>query len=212
MAQNAPTTVPAPSPTQKEKLMPLNITAETPRRNRTIAGFQVLVPSPYIAGHPLTEGEAAQLNQVLAENVSNNLRKKLEDGYVTGEGEDEKAAEYTPAEAQAKVDEYMQVYEPGVRTSGGGEARVTDPVEREARKIAKQKAVELVKQHGMKAKDVDLTPIIDQIFEANRELLMAEGKKIVRANEAAKAKGDAIDITGINLNPTPAEPEPAPAG
>lgn len=194
--------------------MPLNITAETPRRSRTIAGFAVLVPSPYSAGHPLTEGEAAQLNQVLAENVSNNLRKKLEDGYITGEGENERAVEYTAEEAQAKVDEYMTVYEPGVRTSAGGEARVTDPVEREARKIAKQKAVELVKQHGMKAKDVDLTPIVDQIFDANRDLLMAEGKKIVRANEAAKAKGDSIDITGITLSQTTVEntePEPAPA-
>ena len=187
--------------------MPLNITAETPRKARTIAGFNVSVPAPYFVGHALTEGEANQLNQVLAENVSNNLRKKLEDGKVVGEGADEQAAEYTPEEAQAKVDEYMLVYEPGVRTSSG-ETRVTDPVEREARKIAKAKAVELVKQHGMKAKDVDLTPIIDQIFEANKELLMTEGKKIVRANEAAKAKGDGIDITGINLQPvngTPAE-------
>jgi hypothetical protein len=189
--------------------MPLNITLETPRKVRTIAGFSVNVPSPYIVGHQLTEGEANQLNQVLAENVSNNLRKKLEDGKVVGEGENEEAAPFTPEEAQAKVDEYMLVYEPGVRTSAGGEPRVTDPVEREARKIAKSKAIELVKQHGMKAKDVDLTPIIDQIFEANRELLMTEGKKIVKALELAKQKGDGIDLTAVNL--TPPAPEPAEA-
>lgn len=192
--------------------MPLAITLETPRKLRTIAGFSVNVPSPYAAGHPLTEGEAAQMNQVLAENVSNNLRKKLDDGKVVGEGENEESAPWTPEEAQKLVDEYMSVYEPGVRTSAGGEPRITDPVEREARKIAKAKAIELIKQHGMKAKDVELTPIIDQIFEANRDLLLSEGKKIVRALEAAKQKGDGIDLTAVNLAaPAPAEPEPAPA-
>jgi len=192
--------------------MPLNITDETPKVGRTIAGFNLTVPSPYLPGHPLTEGEAKQLNQVLAENVSNNLRKKLDDGKIVGEGDAEENVAYTLEEAQALVDQYMQTYEPGVRTASG-EPRVTDPVEREARKIARAKAVELVKQHGMKAKDVDLTPIVDQIFDLNKDVLMKEAKKIVAAQEAAKKQSDAISLDGINLA-APAEEEaaePAPA-
>jgi len=180
--------------------MPLNITPETSRITRTIAEISVSVPAPYAEGHPLTDGEAKQMNQVLAENISNNLRKKLADGKVVGDGEDAHSEPYSPDEAQKLVDEYMLTYEPGVRGSGSGEARVTDPTEREARKIAKMKAIELVKEHGMKAKDVDLSAITDQIFEANKEFLMKEGAKIVKAQDLAKKASDGLNLQ-VNLVP-----------
>lgn len=191
--------------------MPLNITAETVRVTRTIAGFSVSVPAPYYEGHPLTEGEAKQMNQVLAENISNNLRKRLDDGHMIEENGESIQAAFTPEEAQAEVDNYIATYEPGVRGAGSGEPRITDPVEREARKIAKMKAVELVKAHGMKAKDVDLSAITDQIFEANQELLMKEGAKIVKALEAAKTSGDKMEIAGISLVPANGAAEEAAA-
>lgn len=174
--------------------------ANTPRTERTIGktdgpAYTVSVPQPYAVGpHELTAGEASALNQTIAENLSNNLRAKLTDGNP-----DESDRAWTAEEAQAIVDKYLEEYEIGVRRAGSGSARVTDPVEREARKIARAKAVALVKENGGKPSDYDLDPIIDQIFDANRDLLMAEGAKIVKANEKARAASDGLDLSGVSL-------------
>lgn len=177
-------------------------------RDGSIAEVAVKFPAPYAAGHVLTEGEAAQLNQVLKENISNNLRDKIKTGIVQGEGENATTTPYDSTTAQALIDEYVKGYEPGVRRGGSGEARVTDPVEREARKIARQKAVELVKSRGMKPADVELGPIVDVIFEKNREVLMKEGKKIVAALEAAKNKSGDLLLDGLDFG-APATEEAA---
>lgn len=178
----------------------MNVTEQTPRNERTISGFKVSIPAPYAAGtHTLTEGEASALNQTIAENISNNLRQRLVDGVTEGEGDSATNRAYTEDEAQRVVDLYIADYEVGVRRAGSGEPRVTDPVEREARKIARAKAVELVKGAGGKPADYDMAPIIESIFEKNKDLLMTEGRKIVKANEAARAKSDGLDLTGISL-------------
>jgi len=169
----------------------MKIEANTPRAERTIEGIKVQVPAPYAEGQTLTPALAAILNQTLAENISNNLRAKLKLGHVpAGSPEGTEAQPHNETSAQALVDTYVESYEPGVKRGGGGEARVTDPAEREARKIAKAKATELVKSKGMKPADVDMADITNRIFEANKDRLMAEGKKIVKALEAAKNKSD----------------------
>lgn len=171
--------------------------ANTPRVTRSLAGLSFGVIAPYVAGHPLTEGEANQLNQVLAENVLNNIRKKVTDGITEGEGEAATKREYTEAEVQSLIDTYLADYEMGVRRAG--EARViVDPVEREARKLAKASAINFVKENGGKPADYDMEPIIDHIFEQNREALLAEGKRIVKAAEAAKGKTNAL-AGGLDL-------------
>lgn len=177
----------------------------TPRSERTIGknngpSFTVLVPQPFAAGpHELTEGEASALNQIVAENLSNNLRQKLVDGQVDENGN--VTGPHTAESAQALVDSYLADYEIGVRRAGSGTPRVTDPVEREARKIAKQKAVQMVKDAGGKPADFDLDPIIERIFEQNREVLMKEGKRIVEANRKARENAEGgIDLTGIDLS------------
>lgn len=182
----------------------MQIADGTPRVERSIGNdkvsFTVNVPQPYSAGaRELTEGEANALNQTIAENLSNNLRKKLVEGFSEGEGDARTTRPFTSEEAQTLVDEYLADYEIGVRRAGSGERQVTDPVEREARKIARQKAVEMIKAQGGKQADFDLGPIVDAIYEANRDLLMAEGKKIVKALEAARNKGSDLDLTAIDL-------------
>lgn len=178
----------------------MQVAENVTRVERTIGSadgptFSVLVPQPYSAGpHELTAGEASALNQTIAENLSNNLRKKLVDGNP-----DEDNRQWTEAEAQAIVDKYIEEYEIGVRRAGSGVTRVTDPVEREARKIARQKAVAYIKENGGRPSDFDLDPIIDQIFEANRDVLMAEGKKIVKAAEKAREASEGLDLSGVNL-------------
>ena len=202
----------------------MNITPETPRTARSIGGksdtgnevrVTVQVPQPYSPGaRELTEGEANALNQIVAENLSNNLRASIVQGRQIGEGDSATFEPYTDDEAQALVDAYLAEYELGVRRAGSGERQVTDPVEREARKIAREKAKELIKSQGGKPADYDMAPIVDAIFAANKDVLMAEGKKIVdRANKAA----DSISVEGINLTPkapeapAAAEPEAAAA-
>lgn len=186
----------------------MQVAENVTRVERTIGSaegptFTVLVPQPYSAGpHELSSGEASALNQTIAENLSNNLRKKLVEGNP-----DEDGRQWTDAEAQDIVDKYLDEYEIGVRRAGTGAARVTDPVEREARKIARQKAVAYIKENGGRPSDFDLDPIIDQIFDANRDVLMAEGKKIVKAAEAAREKTAGLDLSGISLEASTEEEE-----
>lgn len=194
----------------------MNITSDTPRVKRTIGGkndtgsliqVEVQVPQPYTAGtRDLTEGEANALNQIVAENLSNNLRARIVEGQTDEQGNVTGA--HDNDSAQALVDAYLADYELGVRRAGSGERQVSDPVEREARKIAREKAKALIREQGGKPGDYDLGPIVDAIFEANRDVLMAEGKKIVdRANKAA----DGINVSGINLTPKAPAATEAPA-
>lgn len=193
----------------------MNITEQTPRVARSIGGANeanqevrvtVQVPQPFVAGaHTLTEGEASALNQIVAENLSNNLRAKIVQGQNTAaEGQPDNFIPYTESTAQALVDAYLAEYELGVRRSGTGERQVTDPVEREARKIAKEKAKQVVREAGGKPSDYDLGPIAEKIFEANKDVLMREGKKIV---DAANKVGGGLSLEGIELTPkAPATP------
>lgn len=188
----------------------MQIAENTPRNKRRIGnetvGYEVLVPAPYVAGpHTLTEGEANALNQTVAENASNNLRKRFVEGVLEGEGDSATRRPFTAEEAQTALDAYLDEYEIGVRRAGSGERAVTDPVEREARKIARQKATALIKEQGGKPADYDMGPIVDAIFEANKELLMKEGKKLVDAAAKAKQNADGLDLSGVNLTPAPAE-------
>lgn len=146
----------------------------TPRAARTIAGQVVQVIQPFAEGDVLTPATAAMLNQTLAENFSNNLRTAVQEAAE---------AKATEAAIQTIVDEYMARYEPGVRTGGGG--RTADPVEREAKKIARSKVLELLKKKGIKQADVNVGELVDALFEKNREVLLKEGAKIVKMQEKA---------------------------
>ncbi len=185
----------------------MNIDPNVARVTRSLAGIAFQMPAPYAAGHPLTEGEASQMNQVFAENVGNNLRKKVEAG-VAVEGAD--AREFSPEELQALVDEYVATYEPGVRSRGEGRVAI-DPVEREALKLAKEKAIAMLREAGHNPKDYDIEPIRDAIFEQNSEILLKEAKRLIKAREDAKGKGDMAGIDLASLLRGKAQPEVAAA-
>lgn len=183
----------------------MQIAPNTPTATRKIEGIDVVVPQPYAEGMPLTPALAAILNQTFAENISNNLRARLKVGTVTGEGDNAVTTPHDSASAQRLVDDYITGYEPGVKR-GGGEPRVTDPVEKEARTIARQKASELVRSRGLKPGDVDMAEVTGKIFEAHKEQLMAAAKKIVAARE--KNSGGELDLGAIEVA---AKPPSAPA-
>lgn len=189
----------------------MDITDTTPRTSRSVAGFTLSVPLPYVTGHIVTEGEASILNQTLGENLSNNLRAKLQAGSSKdGKLKTKDTAEvaptvpFTQAEAQAIVDEYVATYNPGVRGEGKGSGpRITDPVERQARALAKAKAEQKIVQAGLKKADLDFAAIVEHIFTTNRDMLMKEAAKMVAA--AAKITGvaedDGLDLTAFAAKP-----------
>lgn len=96
-------------------------------RKITIAGQLFDVTDVYAEGHTINAMEAKALNQTRAENLRNNFASEVK--KVQGERETLTAEEVTAL--QAKLNEYAKSYEFFV---GGG--RVTDPVEREAKRIA----------------------------------------------------------------------------
>ena len=179
----------------------MEITADTPRTERTIAGRKVSVPQPFAEGQVLTPQTAAMLNQTLAENFSNNLRAKIEAGVLADGKPQDPIVALSDAEAQALVDAYAAEYQPGVRRTGSGAPRVTDPVEKEARKIARSKITEKLAAQNLKPKDVNMDDLLEKMFTKHREALMAEGKKIVRAQQAAAEKADAFNMDDIDLTP-----------
>jgi hypothetical protein len=158
----------------------------------------VQVIQPISEATVLTPALAAILNQTLAENFSNNLRKAIEAGVPADETNGVAARDFTDDEVQALADKYMAEYEPGVRRTGDAAPRVTDPVEREARKLAKAKVAEILKARNLKPKDVGtegVADLVDKLFTKNRDAFMAAGKKVVAALEKAAAAGtDSLDL------------------
>lgn len=101
-------------------------------KTKTINGLSFEVEQPFIEGHVLTEAEARALNQTRSENVGNNVRTKVKEMQDAGK---------ELAEIAAYVTEIDTAY---VFTLASVSAsRKLDPVEREARNIAR----ELLKAH-----------------------------------------------------------------
>lgn len=153
----------------------MKFNSKTPRTTRTIAGNQLTVIQPYSEGHTLTEAEAATLNQTLAENFSNNLRSRIDDAP---EG----------ADLQAIVDEYMAEYEIGVRRGGGGGGG--DPIATAAKQIARTKVAAAVKAAGKTQKEVNMTELVNKVYEANKDALHEQAAAVVEAQKAAQSAVD----------------------
>jgi hypothetical protein len=163
--------------------------ASTPRQETTIKGKVYLCPMPYIAGHVCNENEAKVLNQTLAENLRNNLVGK----WTTKEGETET---FTHG-SQEDYDAYAAEYEFNVRGGGGGssEARLT-PVEREARRIARDKL-----DAALKAKGITFNKKVEAEKEKYENLLsnLAKREDIVKEAEKRMRSLDKIALEEINL-------------
>lgn len=142
--------------------------ASTPRGEFTCQGQTFTIPLPYVAGHQLTEGEASQVNQLLTENVRNNFAGKQKARAEKGE----------PLLTQDDLDAYVAEYEFGVRKAGSGEARLT-PVEREARRISRDRITEALKAQGKKVEKETMEQLVSQL--AAREDIVREAEKRVKA-------------------------------
>jgi hypothetical protein len=111
-----------------------------------ISGQSFELSSPYNEGHVLNAAEANALNQLRHENIRNNVAKAVKEAY-----------ELDSEEAIIAVIEKVAAYdaEYAFRIGGtGGAATRLDPVEREARAIAKAVILDHLQKSGRNFKSV----------------------------------------------------------
>lgn len=143
---------------------------------KIIDGHEFQISQPYTEGHALTAVEARVLNQVRSENIANNMRK-----IVKEKG----------ADAAGDVAEYDASYTFAMPREGG--RKVVDPVEREARAIARDAIRQKLAETGRKLKDIDpgkLDEAIDNLVENNEEIRKLAKKRVADKAKAAEGLGE----------------------
>jgi hypothetical protein len=178
----------------------------TNKKSFTVQGVEVDVRIPYAAGHVVTEAEASTLNQTFVENIRNNTSTRVKRAIKAwteaelAEGEEPHTEEnFTPSDELLKeIQDYADSYEFGIKRMSNLEP--ADPVEKEARKIAREKLNAALKNKGIKYTGKDR-----QVSEEKYESLLASiatGEDVVkeaqRRVKVAKNIGDAeLDISGL---------------
>lgn len=146
----------------------------------TIAGQEFSVPLPYLAGHTLTEAEAKALNQMRCENIRNNQAKAVKVAYESGDSE-------AIAKVNAAVAEYASAYE-FTLAAVGERAAALDPVEKEARVIARGILSQLLKNAGKTKKDFE-----EDYLEAKIAEFASSEDVVKQAKANVKAKSKVVD-------------------
>lgn len=165
-----------------------DITETTPTEDYTIAGNTFKVYQPYAEGHALTANEASSMNQTFAENIRNNFAKRVKEAVEAGN--------FDQDTFQGLLNDYMDDYEFGQRTGSGG--RVSDPVEAEALRLARDKVKEQLVKKGEKVSDYTAKAITDAA--------KAYVEKYPQFRATAKAVVEAAN--SISVEDTADEPAP----
>ena len=150
----------------------------------TIAGEAFEVTTPYAPGHVINEAEARSLNQTRAENIGNNCREEVK--KALGEGK-------SVAEIQAVITEYDARYN---FSMGGSTREPVDPLEREARSLARAAISEALRADGRKIKDIDKDKLEEAItnLASTEDILRAAKKRL-----AEKKKTSAVSLSDLGL-------------
>lgn len=169
----------------------MSIATESATRSEiTVQGVTLTVPAPFVEGHVLRANEAGVLNQTYAENLRNNFAaavKKAKD-------EAEKAGTAVDGEKlQSELDAYVVTYDFGIRRGGGVRVGLT-PVEKEARKLAREAITAALSKKGHKVKDLPegkMDEFIEQAL-ATKPAFREEAQRRVEArqNIGAELLGD----------------------
>ena len=158
---------------------------------KTINGLQFEISEPYAEGHVVSAIEARVLNQTRSENIGNNARAKIKE-MQEGDATDQDIVDYVTG-----IDQNYVFTAAGVSAS-----RKLDPVEREARKLAR----ELIKTHlatsgrklstvpeGMTEEEWDdkLAAEIDRISQ-DEQIVKAATKNVAAKQKQAESLADAL--------------------
>lgn len=110
----------------------------------------VTVAQPYAEGHVLTAAEASKFNNVFADSIRTAIMAKLK--KLECEGFD-----------SAKASADFQAYADGYRFSSRSAKESTNPIEKEAHKMAKQQVLAAIRSHGSDPKDYSAAQIAEYI-------------------------------------------------
>ena len=167
-------------------------------KNKVIDGDTYVITQPYEVGHAITEIEARVLNQTRAENIGNNVRAKLKEAKELGEAEGWGAKKLQNA-LEKIVAEFDAAYEFTAAATRG--AAKLDPVEKEARKQARELLKDHLAQTGRKLTvapegvtqeawdetietEVDRIAAIPEVMEAARETVAARQSRAEKMQSA----------------------------
>lgn len=157
-------------------------------RTITVAGLTFAAPSPYSAGHVLTETEANVLNQTFAENLRNNfapkVKKAVEDAGEAGLSET--AREALMAEFATYATEYT------FGTSGGprGARGPVDPVAVVGTDLAKADVMAQMNKRGLKFPKAKIAELAKALFEKREDHYRAEAEKAMKKRGGDDASFD----------------------
>ena len=153
-------------------------------------GVAISVAQPFEEGHVLTAIEAAKLNQTFADAIRTPLMAKLTRLKEVAKNEDK---EVDVAAATADFQSYANEYEFSER----GTRSVVDPVEVEARKIAKDQVLTAIRDKGGKVRDYSSEQIdayVTKVLE-NRPQIREEAER--RVNSTRQIAGVLLSDLGF---------------
>lgn len=154
-------------------------------KSKVIDGDTYTISQPYEAGHTINEIEARVLNQTRAENIGNNIRAKLKEIKETGATESWGEKKLTNALVKA-VEEIDAAYE--FTAAATRSSAKLDPVEKEARKQARDLLKDHLAQTGRK-----LTVAPDGVSDADwAETVETEVDRIAAIPEVMEAAREAV--------------------
>lgn len=160
-----------------------------------IQGEEFVAVQPYNEGHVLTSVEAKALNQLRNENLRNNFAKFVKDAKDGVEG----------ALAADKLAEAFAKYDAGYTFASPGAAKPKmDPVEREARALAKDVLKNHLAKQNRTFKDIPAGLTAEEWeekIEANIVKIIADPAvfKLAKENVARRAKTVQSASEGLDL-------------
>ncbi len=140
----------------------------------TIQSESFTISAPYVEGHVLTPIEARVLNQTRCENICNSQRKTIKASKEEGT--------FDLKAARKAVADYDAVY--SFATGGPAVRRTLDPIQKEARAIARNLLSTKLREQGKKMKDQDKDKLASAIEQwAEHPKVIAAATKVVKERE-----------------------------
>jgi len=150
----------------------------------TIAGEKFTISMPYGEGHKCTTAEAKALNQTRAENLRNNMAKLVKAAKEDG----------TLAEMNGAVTKYDKEYEFTLASVGG--SRTMDPVEKEAKVLAREMIKQKLAADNRKLSDIPKDKLAEAVAKlADQDKVVSAAKK--RVTERQKLAEDSLASIGM---------------
>lgn len=154
--------------------------------NLTIQGYSFDVPpAGLIVGEPKTEDEVKVLEQTRLENIRNNMAARIKKML---NGSQELTEEQLNMFA-ADIQKYASEYKFGQRVRGSSGPRVTDPVEKEVIRLAKEDiSAAYFAKHGERLKGEQLSAVVEKLLEVKREDYTKRARRNIADRERAGAE------------------------